>query len=66
MGFRRCEAMSQIFGEFFAEERGATAIEYSLVAGLISLVCVGAMTAVGTLLFELFQRIATIFANLPL
>ncbi len=31
---------------FISDERGATAIEYGLIAGLIALVIIGAMSAV--------------------
>jgi pilus assembly protein Flp/PilA len=33
---------------FFSEERGATMIEYGLMLALIAIVCVGAVTALGT------------------
>ena len=33
---------------FLKEENGATAIEYGLIAALISVAAIGAMTAVGT------------------
>lgn len=32
---------------FLADERGATAIEYGLIATLISILCVGGATAIG-------------------
>ena len=30
------------------DEKGATAIEYGLIAALIAVVCIGALTAIGT------------------
>lgn len=43
---------------FLRDEEGATAIEYGLIAGLISIAIVTALTAVGTDLTELFGRIS--------
>jgi pilus assembly protein Flp/PilA len=40
-------------------EDGATAIEYGLIAALISIAAVGAMTAIGPLLLAKFQAIVT-------
>ena len=34
--------------KFFKDESGATAIEYGLLAALISIVAIGAMTTIGT------------------
>jgi pilus assembly protein Flp/PilA len=35
-------------GRFFADQRGATAIEYGLIAALISVTIIAAVNAVGT------------------
>lgn len=43
-------------------ESGVTAIEYALVAGLISVACVGAMTTVGNNLLVLYTAISTALA----
>jgi pilus assembly protein Flp/PilA len=40
------------------DERGATAIEYGLIAGLISVVIIGAITTLGTNLSGVFTNIA--------
>ena len=45
--------------KFFKDESGATAIEYGLLAALISVVGVTAMTVAGTNLKEMFQIIST-------
>ena len=37
----------KLFSRFLRDETGVTAIEYGLIAALISVVCVGAMTAAG-------------------
>ena len=42
-----------------SEEQGATAVEYGLIAALIAVVIIGAVTAVGTGLFGTFEDIAT-------
>lgn len=43
---------------FFKEEDGVTAIEYGLIASLIALVIILAVTAVGTGLTGVFNRVA--------
>lgn len=44
---------------FLKDEEGATAIEYGLIAALISVAAIGAMTALGTQLSTLFNTIKT-------
>ncbi len=41
----------------FKDEAGATAIEYGLIAALISVAAIGAMTALGTQLSTLFTNV---------
>ncbi len=41
------------------EEKGATAVEYGLMVGLIAVVIIGAVTLLGTQLQGLFNTIAT-------
>jgi len=41
------------------DEEGATAIEYGLIAALISIAAILAMTAVGTSLSGIFNRVST-------
>jgi pilus assembly protein Flp/PilA len=48
----------QSFKTFWADEEGATAIEYGLLASLIALAIVGGATALGTSIGELFDRVA--------
>ena len=43
--------------KFLKDEEGATAIEYGLIAALISVAAIGAMTALGTQLSTLFGNI---------
>lgn len=40
------------------DESGATAIEYGLIAALVSVVAIGGMTAIGTGLESTFQDVA--------
>jgi pilus assembly protein Flp/PilA len=42
---------------FFADERGSNAIEYGLIASLIAVAIITAVTAVGTELTTLFETI---------
>lgn len=44
---------------FFKNEDGATAIEYGLIAALISVAAIGAMGALGTSLTTLFTSVST-------
>lgn len=39
--------MKNLFARFVKDESGATAIEYGLIAALVSVVAIGAFTAVG-------------------
>jgi pilus assembly protein Flp/PilA len=48
----------QTFKNFVREEDGVTAIEYGLIAALIAVVIIGAVTAVGTNLKAVFQFVA--------
>ena len=52
-----------MFARFVKDESGVTAIEYGLIAGLISVVILVAVTAIGTSLQGLFQTIATALAG---
>ena len=48
-----------IFRRFADDESGATATEYGLIAGLIAVVIIGGLTAVGTKLNTKFGNIST-------
>jgi pilus assembly protein Flp/PilA len=49
----------QLFNNFLRNESGATAIEYGLIAGLLSVVIIAAVTLVGTNLTAVFSQIAS-------
>ena len=49
--------MSKFVTRFLKDESGATAIEYGLIAALISVVIVGAVGAIGTKLNDAFETI---------
>jgi pilus assembly protein Flp/PilA len=51
--------MSHLLSRFVKDTSGATAIEYGLIAALISVVIITAVTAVGTNLSGKFNTIAT-------
>jgi pilus assembly protein Flp/PilA len=59
----RSNKMKTLFALFWKDESGVTAIEYGLIAGLISVVILVALTAIGTSLQGLFQTIATALAG---
>jgi pilus assembly protein Flp/PilA len=50
--------MKSAFTRFLKDESGATAIEYGLLAALISVVIIGAVTSIGTKLNAKFNIIA--------
>lgn len=52
-----------IFARFAQDESGATAIEYGLIAALISVVIIGAVTLLGGTLTDVFNRIDTDLTN---
>ena len=43
--------------KFLNDESGATAIEYGLIAALISVIIIGAVTALGGQLFAVFNSV---------
>ena len=49
--------MKNLLSRFVDNESGATAIEYSLIAALIAVVMIGAVTTVGTRLSAKFTSI---------
>lgn len=49
--------MKSLVTRFIKDESGATAIEYGLIAGLISVVIVGTLTLMGPKLDGVFKKI---------
>lgn len=45
--------------QFWQEEDGATAIEYALIAGLVAVAIIAALTAMSGSISDLFTRIKT-------
>jgi len=50
--------MRNFVTKLLRDESGATAIEYGLIAALIAVVIIGAVTAVGTKLSSTFQSVS--------
>jgi len=50
--------MKSLFARFVKDESGATAIEYGLIAALISVVAITTLTSIGTNLNAKFTAIA--------
>ncbi len=50
--------MKTLFARFLKDESGATAIEYGLIAALIAVVAIGAMTEIGDGLISTFESVA--------
>ena len=57
--------MKNLVTRFLENESGVTAIEYGLIAALISVVIIGAAAAVGTQLATVFNGIAARLAAAP-
>ncbi len=51
--------MTRIFVRYIADKSGATAIEYGLIAALVSVVIITAVTTMGGNLTTTFDSIAT-------
>ena len=51
--------MTKLFTRYAKDESGATAIEYGLIAALISVVIIGVLSTIGTKLTAKFNTIAT-------
>jgi pilus assembly protein Flp/PilA len=52
--------MKDFFGRFIRSEAGVTAIEYSLIAGLISIVIITAASAIGAQIAAVFTGISVL------
>ena len=50
--------MNKLFARFAKDESGATAIEYGLIASLISVAIIGAITTIGTSLTGTFTNVS--------
>lgn len=49
--------------EFLRDEGGATAVEYGLIAALVSVAGIGALTLMGDSLTSIFQNLGTLINN---
>ncbi|MCA0424269.1 MAG: Flp family type IVb pilin [Proteobacteria bacterium] len=49
--------MTSLFNRFVADESGATAIEYGLIAALVSVAILGALSTMGTKLTATFTSV---------
>jgi len=51
--------MIDIFFRFIEDEDGATAIEYGLIAALVSVAAIGALSAMGDNLTAMFESVSS-------
>ena len=51
--------MFETMKSLWKDESGATAIEYGLIAALVSVAAIGALTAMGTSLTSIFGTVST-------
>jgi len=54
---------SKLMTRFTRDENGATAIEYGLIAALIAVVIIGALTVLGTTLDSKFNEVSDSLNN---
>lgn len=47
--------MTRILTEFWADERGATIIEYALIAGIVSIAAIATIREIPTILNSMFS-----------
>ena len=57
--------MKKLISRFYADESGATAIEYGLIAAGIAVVIIAAVQAVGTGVCQTFNTVATAVGGTP-
>jgi pilus assembly protein Flp/PilA len=57
--------MKTLVNRFVKDESGATAIEYGLIAGLVSVVIIAAVTTAGTQLNAVWTSIGTALSSVP-
>ena len=50
--------MYKLVKSFLDDDSGATAIEYGLIAGLVSVAAIGALSAMGTSLDSMFTAVS--------
>ncbi len=55
--------MLTFLSRFISDESGVTAIEYGLIAALISVVCIAAMTFAGRQLLAVYNQIGNSIAG---
>ena len=51
--------MAPLLKRFLADQSGATAIEYALIAVLVAIAIIGAVTALGSSLKSIFDTVAS-------
>ncbi|HEY2049950.1 MAG TPA: Flp family type IVb pilin [Caulobacteraceae bacterium] len=57
------ELVTRAFLAIYNDRKGVTAVEYGLIAGLIAVVIIGALTLVGGDLSNLFNKVANNLAG---
>ena len=51
--------MHKLMAKFYTDISGATAIEYGLIAALVSVAAIGALTAMGGSLKKMFNEVSS-------
>jgi pilus assembly protein Flp/PilA len=56
--------MRKLINRFRRDEEGAALVEYGMLVGLIAVICIAAVTTLGTEISSVFNTIATDLANI--
>jgi pilus assembly protein Flp/PilA len=55
--------MTKLFRRFIADESGATAIEYGLIAALVSVAAIVSLQTMGTSLSGMFGKVSSVLQS---
>jgi pilus assembly protein Flp/PilA len=55
--------MTKLFRSFIADESGATAIEYGLIAALVSVAAIVSLQTMGTSLSGMFGKVSSVLQS---
>jgi pilus assembly protein Flp/PilA len=57
--------MKRVMQNFWNDTQGQDLVEYALAAGLVAVVAVGALPALGTSVSSIFTKITSTFKTIP-
>jgi pilus assembly protein Flp/PilA len=63
IAYGRCNGVFYMLKRFLKDQSGATMLEYAILAGLISIVAIGAITTAGQNVNTVFGDVSTALGN---